>query len=114
MNQYDNYYAAVGRAVVAQQIVDDWIEGLRELIVNWCVQNRVQLVCVGVQLFEVQQTPNGPFFGVHVAGFLPNRQVIHLTNALAPWVVAEAIGVVCRGYPTDEPQMLFDYEDLFG
>lgn len=114
MNQYDNYYAAVGRAVIAQQIVDDWIEGLRDLIVDWCVKNRVKLIGVGVQLFEIENTPNGTFFYVHVDGFLPNRQLIFLIDAKAPLIVAEAIGVVCRGYPIDEPQILFDYEDLFG
>ena len=109
---YDNYYAAIGRAVVAEQIVNNWTEGLRNQIVQWCIQNDVYLISVGACFLGITPTPNGPIVIVRVFGVLPDGQTIHLIDAQAPLFVGEAIGVVYQGYPVNEPRELFDEDDL--
>ena len=113
MSGHDNYLAAVGYLTVAEQVIFEWGESLRAQIVQWSVQNRIELISVGIALLDARQTPNGVVLLIRVMGILPNRKVIHLIDVEAPMVVGEAFGLVYKGYPTGEAQELFTQDDLY-
>ena len=77
------------------------------------MQNRVELVSIGVLLIDARQTQNGTILLVRVMGKLPNGQIIHLDDVEAPYEVGEAIGVVYNGYPVNQAQELFNYNQLY-
>jgi len=113
MSGHDNYLAAVGYATVAGQIIYEWGETLRAQIVQWSVQNRVELIGVGIWLRGARQTPNGTILLIHVEGILPNKRIIDLIDVEAPYVVGEAFGLVYQGYPVDKAQILFTQDELY-
>ncbi len=108
-----NFLAGVAQGVAASIAVNNWKEKLRALIVQWCMQNRVELVSIGVLLIDARQTQNGTILLVRVMGKLPNGQIIHLDDVEAPYEVGEAIGVVYNGYPVNQAQELFNYNQLY-
>ncbi|MBR5160837.1 MAG: hypothetical protein IKS45_03205 [Thermoguttaceae bacterium] len=108
-----NFLAGVAQGVAAGFALSNWKENLRARIVQWCMQNRVELATVGVMLVDARQTANGTILLVRVMGMFPNGQVIHLDDVEAPYEIGEAIGVVYNGYPVNQPQELFNYNQLY-
>ncbi len=113
MSGHDNYLAAVGYVTVAEQVIFQWGENLRAQIVQWSVQNRVELINVGVWLKAARDTPNGTILLIHVAGMLPNERIIDLIDVEAPYVVGEFLGLIYQGYPVDSAQILFTQDELY-
>lgn len=113
MNEVYSFFAAIAQCVSAGVAYNDWKEHLRAGIVQWCRQNRITLNAVAITLIDAAQTPNGIVLLINVSGMTTTGVPVHIDNIEAPYGVGEAFGLIFNGYPTNQSQLLFNYDQLY-
>lgn len=113
MDFFFKLLAGIAEGVAAQRSINFWKTGLRHSIVQWCNKNHIVFAAVAVKLVGARQTNNGCTLIVRSFGILPNQQVIPLFDTPASMAIGEAIRVVYNNYPVEQPQLLFNHNELY-